>query len=233
MDGRQTRIAAARLFRRLLKAIAFLLLVPLAYFVAALFGALVPANAGWQEPEQGIVIFIRTNGVHTWVMVPKVTEAMDWRNVAPAWHLKDPRYGEGDYVAIGFGNREFYLNTPTWADLSLKTAAAAAVGGGPSLMHVDHAWRPREDDFQKPIRLRADEFARLTRYLVESFDLSGGRSHPLPGRGYGKGDAFYEAVRRYDARRTCNEWTGEALRAAGVRTGIWTPLEPSIMWRFD
>ena len=222
-----------RLLRHFLQAVALLLLVPLLYFAAALVGALVPANREWREPEQGVTIFIRTNGVHTWVMVPKVTSVMDWRRITPAEHLKDPRYGRGDYVAIGFGNREFYLNTPTWGDLSLKRAAAAAVGGGPSLMHVDHAWRPLEDDLQKPIRLRADEFQRLTRYLIESFDLSGGRSHPVPGSGYGPSDAFYEAVRSYDAARTCNEWTGEALRAAGVRTGIWTPLEPSIMWRLD
>jgi hypothetical protein len=51
------------------------------------------------------------------------------------------------------------------------------------------------------------------------------------GRGYGPADIFYEGRGRYNAYRTCNEWTGEALRTAGVRTGVWTPLSQSIMLR--
>ena len=44
----------------------------LLYFAAALIGALVPANPDWREPEEGVLIFIRTNGVHTWLMLPAV-----------------------------------------------------------------------------------------------------------------------------------------------------------------
>ncbi|HEX8448713.1 MAG TPA: DUF2459 domain-containing protein [Allosphingosinicella sp.] len=44
---------------------------------------------------------------------------------------------------------------------------------------------------------------------------------------------FYEAVGPYSAVYTCNSWTGAALRHAGVRTGLWTPLSQSIMWRLD
>jgi hypothetical protein len=44
---------------------------------------------------------------------------------------------------------------------------------------------------------------------------------------------FYEANGPYSAFYTCNSWTGEALRAAGVKTGLWTPLSQSVMWRVD
>jgi uncharacterized protein (TIGR02117 family) len=162
-----------------------------------------------------------------------VTPQMDWRALARTEHIKDPRYGAASYVAIGFGNRDFYLNTPTWSDLSLKTAAAAAVGGGPSLMHVDHDHDPQPLDYQRPIRLSPDQYRRLTRYLLGSFDYREGQWMPLIGRGYGPSDVFYESRKAYNFTRTCNEWTGEALRAAGVRTGAWTPLAQSIMWRLD
>ena len=56
---------------------------------------------------------------------------------------------------------------------------------------------------------------------------------PLIGRGYGWSDTFYESRRAYHFVRTCNEWTGEALRTAGVRMGVWTPAEQSIMWRME
>jgi len=202
-----------------------------AYALAALIGGLIPTNSGWREAEPGIPIFVRSNGVHTWVMVPTVAEGVDWRSIAPSEHIPDPRYA-GDYIAFGFGNREFYLNTPTWGDLSLRTAIAAAIGGGPSLMHVDHGRRPRSDRDHRAIFLTPDEYRGLSTYIRESFELDAdGRSRPLIGQGYGPSDVFYESRRPYHFIRTCNQWTGEALRAAGVRTGVWTPLEQSIMWR--
>lgn len=204
----------------------------LLYAVAVLAGGLIPANAGWSETRDGVTIFIRTNGVHTWVVVPTVTADMDWRPLTPASDIRDPRYA-GHYVAIGFGNREFYLNTPTWGDLSPRTAAAAAFGGGPSLMHVDHVWGLKAGEYDRPLRLDRAQYRRLTEFLLASFTRKDGRFVPLIGRGYGASDVFYESRRPYNFVRTCNEWTGEALRAAGVRTGVWTPLAQSIMWRLD
>jgi uncharacterized protein (TIGR02117 family) len=201
------------------------------YFLAALVGGLVPVNAGWRQVKEGVTIFVRTNGVHTWILVPASTAGIDWRPLAPRSHIKDPRYA-GDYLAIGYGNREFYLNTPTWGDLSPRTAVAAAFGQGPSLIHVEHERRPTADPYQRPLVLSAIEYRRLAEHMRRSFELDPqGRSKPLLGRGYGPADIFYEARGPYNAYRTCNEWTGEVLRRAGVKTGLWTPLSESIMWR--
>ena len=208
-----------------------LLALPVLYFLAAVIGGLIPANAARQSPGEGVLIFVRTNGVHTWIMVPKVNAEMDWRPLAPAAHIKDARYA-GNYLALGYGNREFYLNTPRWADLRPRTALAAAFGGGPSLMHVEHEWNPAPGDDQKPLVLTRTEYRRLASHIVRSFARDRqGKTQPLLGRGYGPADVFYEAAGPYNAFFTCNEWTGAALRAAGVRTGIWTPLSQSIMLR--
>ncbi|HEX5184171.1 MAG TPA: TIGR02117 family protein [Allosphingosinicella sp.] len=211
-----------------------LLATPLLYLLAALILCLVPANAGWHEAKQGIRIFVRTNGVHTWIMVPKVTAEMDWRPLVPGKDLKDPRWGNGNYVAIGYGNRQFYLNTPHWADLSVRNAFWALSGSGDSLIHADHDNDPQPSDIQRPITLSHDEYLRLVGFMRASFRLDArGHTIPLIGRGYGDSDVFYEAVGSYSAFYTCNSWTGAALRAAGVRTGVWTPLSPSIMWRLE
>jgi uncharacterized protein (TIGR02117 family) len=209
-----------------------ILAVPLVYLLAALILGGIPANRGWHEAKQGVRIFVRTNGVHTWIMVPKVSAEMDWRPLVPGAHLKDPRWGNGNYVALGYGNREFYLNTPTWADLTFRNAFWAMVGSGESLVHADHDNDPQPSDIQRPIILSHDEYVRLVRFMRGSFRTDGqGRTIPLIGRGYGNSDVFYEAVGSYNALYTCNSWTGQALRAAGVRTGLWTPLSQSIMWR--
>ena len=217
--------------RRGLKALATIVALPLLYLLAAIIGSAVPANAAWQEPREGVRIFVRTNGVHTWIMVPVAAAGIDWRPLAPAAHIRDSRYA-GKYIAIGYGNRDFYLNTPNWSDLSPRTAVAAAFGRGPGLVHVEHERRPRPGADERPIMLTDAAYRRLARHIMRSFDLDAqGRSKPLLGRGYGPADIFYEARGSYNAYRTCNEWTGEALRAAGVRTGIWTPFSESVMLR--
>jgi uncharacterized protein (TIGR02117 family) len=222
-----------KLFLRILgRAALALLAIPAIYFLGALILGAVPANPGWREARQGVTIFVRTNGVHTWIMVPKVMPEMDWRPYAPGAHLGDPRWGAASHVAFGYGNRTFYLETPTWGDLTMRNAFLAAFGRGRSLMHADHDHQPRPDDYQRPVTLSREEYRRLVAYLRAGFQLdSSGNTIPLIGRGYGPTDMFYEAVGPYSALMTCNEWTGRALRHAGVRTGIWTPLSYSIMWR--
>jgi uncharacterized protein (TIGR02117 family) len=217
-----------------LRVLLALLAIPLVYLTAALVLTLIPANTGWHEAAEGVRIFVRTNGVHTWIMVPSVSPDMDWRPLVPGRDLKDPRWGNGDYVAIGYGNREVYLNTPTWADLKPRDALAAAFGTGSSLLHADHDNHPEAGPAQRPILLSRDEYRRLVAYIRASFRLDpAGHTIPVPGRGYGATDAFYEANGTYNALHTCNEWVGEGLRVAGVRTGVWTPLSASVMWRLD
>ena len=220
--------------RILVSVLLVLVSVPVAWFAAALVLGLVPANVTWHEPERGIQLFIRTNGVHTWIMMPQVNELMDWRPYAPAGDIKDPRYGAGDYIAVGYGNREFYLNTPTWADLTVANAVYAAFGGGPSLLHVEHEFRPQVSEDTRPLRVTAQQYRRLVDYIRHRFKLDArGRTSPLRGRGYNDWDMFYEANGGYSFVLTCNEWTGRALRHAGIRTGLWTPLSQSIMWHLD
>ena len=233
------REALRRLWRhRAVRSLALLLgglaAIPVAYFAAAILFGLLPANIGWREAERGVTIYVRTNGVHTWIMMPKVTGTIDWRRFAPGEHLADPRYGAADHVAIGYGKREFYHNTPTWADLSLSTAFYAFFGNGPTLLHVEHDHRPGPNQWQRPIVLRPEEYRRLAGYVAARFRRGrDGRTIPVLGRGYGPADMFYEANGGYSFVMTCNEWTGRALRHAGISTGLWTPFEQSIMWRLD
>lgn len=218
----------------LLRIAAGIVAIPLAYFLVAVILSTVPANVAWREPEQGITIFIRSNGVHTWIVMPKVTSEMDWRPYALPAHLRNPAWGNADHIAVGYGNRDFYLNTPTWDDLSLKTAGLALAGSGTTLLHVEHIDRPRVDEYQRPLRLTPNQYRRLAGFIQRRFRLdAGGRPIPVLGRGYNEWDMFYEANGGYSFIFTCNEWTGRALRHAGVRTGLWTPFEQSIMWRLD
>jgi uncharacterized protein (TIGR02117 family) len=202
----------------------------LAYLAAMVVLGLLPANAGWVEAEEGVVVFVNTNGVHTGIGMPVVNEVMDWRPLMPMAHLREPI--AADYVFVGYGHRAFYLETESWADLSPRLALDAAFGGGAALVHVDHVQGPGEGAEQRALTLSKEEYRRLVAFVRARFTLdAAGRTVPLLGRGYGAHDMFYEAEGGYSLWLTCNEWTGRALRAAGVRIGFWTPLEQAVMWR--
>jgi uncharacterized protein (TIGR02117 family) len=221
-----------KVLRRGGQTLAILAAIPLIYLTLALLGGLIPANWSWRPPDRGVTIFVQTNGVHTWIAVPTVTPEMDWRPLMPADHIRDPRLA-GDYLAIGYGNREFYLNTPAWKDLTVRRALGAAFGNGPSLVHVYHERQLAADADQRPIVLTREQYRRLVRFIDSSFDRDAqGRTIPLIGKGYGPRDIFYNARGGYNLFYTCNEWTGAALREAGVRVGIWTPFSVSVMERF-
>lgn len=203
--------------RRIATAIVLLIL---SYATAGLAGGSIPSNAGWQPPDRGVRIFVESNGIHVGLVMPKVAAGVDWRGWASASDLADPRYAAYDHVAIGWGEHAFYLETPTWRDVKMSTILAAAIGSDRTLMHVEHVPAPdAADPAVRAILLRPDEYRRLAAFVQASFAPQR-RSY----RGYAGDDAFYDAHGHYSAARTCNAWTGDALRQTGVLIGWWTPF---------
>lgn len=196
----------------------------LLYLMAGLIGGAIPSNRAWTAPQSGVTIWVETNGVHTDIVVPKVAAGVDWRPLLRPRDLRDPRFAGYGYAAIGWGERAFYLQTRTWADVRPRTVLGAALGSRRTLMHVEHLPRPRAAADVRPVTLRPEEYRRLAAFLRASFAE---RPAHLPG--YGAYDAFYEARGRYSAVATCNAWTGDALHHAGVRVGWWTPFPWSVM----
>jgi uncharacterized protein (TIGR02117 family) len=198
------------------------------YLAAGLIGAAIPVNAGWRAPADGIRIAVSSNGVHTGLIVPVVAAGVDWRDLIRPEDLADPRYAAYPAVEIGWGERSFYLETPTWADVRPGTVLTAAIGSDRTVMHVDHLPFPRPNADTRVVTLRPEEYRRLARFIRASFKPRGWHR-----TGYFAADAFYDARGHYSAIHTCNAWTGEALRYAGVRIGAWTPFAMSVMQWFE
>lgn len=212
-------------------ALAGLIGVLLAYGSAGMIGGALPTNAGWTQTESGVRIYIESNGIHTGIVVPQVGGGEDWRDLIRPEDLRDPRYAGYSHISIGWGDRAFYLETPTWAEVKPLTVLAAATGSERTVMHVDHVPEPGVDADIRSVVLRPEEYRRLAAFIRASFRSENGQ-RPAHQPGYGDYDAFYDARGRYSAIRTCNEWTGEALRHAGVRIGAWTPFPVTVLGWF-
>lgn len=217
-----------RLRRFLLILCLAVLALPALYGAAALTLGLLPAPHRQPSPGQPTaVVYLISNGWHVWVALPAQTGDTDWT----AW-LADSRLAErlteGDFVAFGWGDRDFYLNTRRPVDFRPDLAIAALLGRGPAAMHV---MRVPETSLSGPElktrRLEVDalQYHALAAYIQTGFAPGGnGRPQPLTEPGFGLDDAFFEATGRYSPFRTCNEWIGAGLRAAGLKAGWWTPF---------
>ena len=206
-----------------------ILAIPMLYLTAALIGALVPVNSDWQEADQGITIYVANNGVHADLVLPANVEGLDWRPLIPKSDMANVP-ADADWLAFGAGERRVYLETPTWGDLSLKTAAIALTGGE-RVMHVE--WVQDPSYAERQIRLRPEEYRRLWAAIRADFELrDSGRPVRIDHPGYDCCDAFYWGSGRFNALKTCNSWTADKLRIAGVKTSLWPPFAPGLLWRY-
>jgi len=206
------------------------LIAPFAiYFLSAVALGRIPVNADWHPPEEGPTIFVLSNGVHVDLVLP--ARCGD-RNFREALSLSD---GSGleqgaQWVAFGWGERRFYLETQKWADLKLSTALAAVFLPTPTLMHVTFLWRtPRESENCVRLKVTEEQLERLAVYVNSRFARDEGQLVPIPGEGYGHNDEFYEATGSYHAFNTCNDWANRGLAESGLRAAFWSPFDTAIL----
>ena len=216
--------------RSLAKTLALAVLaIPLLYLVAAVVGSLIPVNRGWREPNRGITIYLAANGVHADLILPVAAAGLDWRPLLPAGDVTEVPAG-AQWIAFGAGERRVYLDTPTWADLSARTAARA-IFGGERVMHVE--WTADPAYAARAIRVTPEQYRRLWAAIRAGFLLDArGRPVRIDHPGYGPGDAFYQGVGTASALSTCNIWVADRLRLAGIKAPLWSPFEQGLVWRY-
>lgn len=182
------------------------------------------------QTEKGeIPVFILTNGVHTDIVVPVHTDEMDWSREI---RFSNTRRKDtlAKWVSFGWGDKGFYLETPTWADLTFATAFKAMFGLSHSAIHATFYNQLSSDEHIRPLYLSQAQYKNLVEYIQKSLRLD---EHKMPvyintNANYGDDDAFYEGVGSYSLFHTCNTWANNGLKACGQKACFWTPFDTGI-----
>jgi uncharacterized protein (TIGR02117 family) len=207
-----------------------LLLGLLGYGLLAGAGTLIPTNTAFAPTPGGTTVYVSTNGFHTDVILSVDPRMENCFAVAA-----DPALGERarhySYVSYGWGDKDFYMQSYHNNFPSFTTVLDAMFVPGESLMHVTFLRQaPKAGPDVKAVQLSEAQYGRLVAFVTASFGQEGGRPAKLDQPGYGTNDFFYRAEGRYHLFHTCNAWTGDALREAGVKVSWWTPLESSVFF---
>lgn len=144
----------------------FLLAFLFLYMDLALGLAIVPADA--DEVTDGFKIYVKTNGVHTDLCLPVKHDLMDWTSYIPVTDF--PQTKNQTYISIGWGDKGFFLDTPTWDDLSLSTAFNAAFLPSETAMHVQYLeYEPVVSTSVKKKLISFERYQKLIVFIQDSF----------------------------------------------------------------
>lgn len=210
-----------KLFRYTKRFLLVLIVIIVVYILATFIGYVIPVNSN--AAKQGdITIYINSNGVHTDIVVPVKDNIKDWTTIIPFSHTK-AKDSLVQYIAFGWGDRAFYLETPQWSDLKTSTAFNATFHLGTSAMHTRFYSELQEDEECIKLKISKSDYKKLITYIENSFAYSENKQVKwIANRSYNNNDAFYEAKGKYSLFYTCNTWANNALKAANQKAALWT-----------
>ena len=198
------------------------------YIMIVWFGMIVPVSYG-TNGEKNIEIFVRSNGVHTDVCLPVESATFNWKTYIDTTDYPNNR--QFKYISIGWGDKGFFLDTPTWADLSAKTALNAMFVPSSCAMHVEYMDQvPAESDMCSAEMISVEQYKGLIDYIDRYFLKQKEKIIFIPGTSYWGTDHFYEARGDYHMFNTCNSWTNGALKSARINTALYAMFPNTIMY---
>jgi uncharacterized protein (TIGR02117 family) len=199
-----------------LKTIFILFLIPSGYLIISLILTYIPTKEITRYDSKNKVLYLKSNGVHVDYILPYNSLSIKLRKLTS-------NESDSSYVAFGWGDRNFYLNTPTWGDLSFKTAFKALFWKSETLLHLT-IYNSKEASWKK-IPISENQEKIIKNYIFQTLAKRNCTfNQHIVAVGYANNNLFYPAKGSYSCLYTCNSWINSGLKKAGLKTSIWTPF---------
>lgn len=192
------------------------------YFSLALLFSYLPTHPPDHDCTPGSTVYIASNGIHIDFIFP--VNDRDSAFIPIPENLSTVRF-----VSYGWGDKNFYIKTPEWSDLTFLVAFKALFLKSEAAMHITFY-----QNFQpgwKEINLCDWQMNELNRYIENSFEKDKhGNPIKMKFEGYSRYDVFYEAKGSFSLIQTCNEWINKALKEIEIKTSVWSPFDFGVMY---
>ena len=233
MKNKQKSSFVKKCFRFLIFSLVIFISCILIYIACAFIFSRITIE-GHKEKKARHTVFLMKSGIHMDFLLPICNELKDWQEEFPISNTrsKDSTYKK---IAIGWGSKDFYMNTPTWDDLTLKIFLISNFGLGSSAIHVKYY----TDTFPKDsktvsLKLSDNQYKKLVKYIENSLKRSGTTKSsfilPKNPKVLSNNDAYYDAKQNYSLLFTCNSWINNGLKASGQKACLWTPYSQGVFY---
>jgi len=187
-----------KIFKWILYIITIKILLIIGFIVVSFILTNIIVNSQDQGPYTK-EIYLSDNGIHVDLVIPENEQ----------------------YIAYGWGSEIFYLNTPTWDDLTFSNAFKAVFTEPTSVMHITN-YKSIQKDWVK-VKVNNEQLENLIKLINNSFKLdNNGNRIKFKDKGYYNNDEFYKAKGNYSCFMTCNSWTNKVLKKSGIKASYWT-----------
>jgi len=207
------------------KWVLFILMIPVVYLSVAFLLTTITVDKKDNTTISDKTIFLSTNGVHLDVVIPKkdiVTELLAGIKTTST----------ENYLSFGWGEENFYLNTPTWNDLTFSTAFKALFLNSSTLIHITR-YRQKQNGWVE-IKITETALQHLNTYLLNTFKVGENKNKViLENKGYTTIDDFYEAKGNYTCFNTCNSWVNTGFKQSGLKACYWTPFDFGLLGKYE
>ncbi len=204
-----------RFLRKLLKHLLYVIAIPVTYVIVSIVLSYITVNDS-NAIKTNNTIFLNTNGVHLDIIIP--TPLLE-EKLSNNLNINTQKY-----ISFGWGDENFYLNTPTWGDLTFKNAFSALFINSSSLVHVTK-YQQKKGKWVE-VNISDNQLNKLNVYITKSFKLDFNQEKIiLKDKGYSFNDDFYKATGSYSCLKTCNTWVNSALKTSGIKSCYWTPFD--------
>ena len=193
-----------------------------AYFFGALFLSVFPTFPKQINCKTDYEMFVTTNGIHLDFIFP-----LENLNEELARQLEIPDAVK--YVGFGWGDKDFYINTPQWSDLTFPIAFQALFLKSQTAMHV--TFYKNSIPLWDKLDLCPAQNNGLNDYVLQSFAKNADEQNILVDvPGYSTSDKFYLAQGSFSLFRTCNVWVNRGLKIIGVKTSVWSRFDFGVLF---
>jgi uncharacterized protein (TIGR02117 family) len=211
--------------RRVLK-IVLLLFIPILFYIFLSFLLLLlPTKSHCTKGTK--TIYIYADAAHTEIMIPVKYFEKLYKKEFPNL-LKNQNYG---FLAFSYGDEEFMMKVPSWDDIDYKIALKSLFTNTPALIRVGHYYGIDKENSVK-VSLSSECLENLNKSILNSFAKNDDHNVRFYDH-YKHPKVFYfQAKRSYNLFHTCNSWTGDRLREAGLKASYLTPFAQQVVYPY-
>ncbi|BAY25977.1 hypothetical protein NIES2100_57870 [Calothrix sp. NIES-2100] len=193
-------------------------------------GVFIPRKWTYKPKDNcNLDVCISNTGIHSNIILPTKNHVFDWHNRISVEGIGIDNSNGYNYLSFGWGDRAFYMSTPSLGDLRLSTTFKALFLPTPSVIYVQ-GYQLIPDYLEvKCIKVNKNNYLKLIKFIEATFKVDNQGRVIRIGNGHTTNAGFYDAWGSYSILRNCNNWTAEALRQADVNTPLWDGLSAAIM----
>ncbi|MCK5638685.1 MAG: DUF2459 domain-containing protein [Flavobacteriaceae bacterium] len=206
-----------KVVKKIVKWIIAIILIPIVYFLISLILTFIPINNEEENSEKNNSIYLNSNGVHLNIIIAK--------DQLHSKLLDGLKYFKNDnYFAFGWGDKNFYLNTPTWSNLTFNNSCRALFLKSASLIHLTRYPTIKGDWVE--IKVNQNQLNKINQYIDKTFYLDSlNKKILLNNKGYSYNNDFYESLGSFTCFKTCNTWVNSGLKESDIKACLWTPFD--------